>query len=132
MSPAVTVAIMMNNYFHDVATAMLAASGITLLLITKRFEAAEAQNDKAAKEYFLSILAGMKKVARFSLYWLLLGGVPRTLAFRGFEWTTAREHGQIPALIIKHVIAFLVVALGVWLWLRANERVKAVLEGSRA
>lgn len=132
MSPALTVAIMMSNYFHDVATAMLAASGAVLLALAKKFERADIRSNAEARQYFISVTSSMKRVARFSLYWLLLGGVPRTLAFRSFEWTTAREHGQIPALIGKHIIAFAVVAFGIWLWLKANKRIKAMLGEGQA
>jgi len=123
MSPTLTVIIMMNNYFHDVATAMLLASGVTTLLLLKGFEGA----NRDVISYLNSIYLGMKKVARFSLYWVLIGGIPRTLTFRSFEWTTASEHGQTPALILKHIIALLAVSFGVWFWLRANERARSML-----
>jgi len=123
MSPIFVVIIMMNNYFHDVATAMLLASGVTTILLLKGFEGA----NRDAISYLNSIHSGMKRVARFSLYWILIGGIPRTLTFRSFEWTTASEHGQTPALIVKHIMAFLAVSLGVWSWLRANERARSIL-----
>lgn len=125
MSPTIGVLIMMNNYFHDVATAMLAASGAALWVMVKKYE---GQEDEAVTRYFLSIYTRMTKVARFSLYWILIGGVPRTLAYRSFEWANAVEHVQIPALIVKHIIVFSLVGAGVYLWLKVNRRVKAIRE----
>lgn len=114
---------MMNNYFHDVATAMLLASGSVLWLMLRKYE---AHGDNAAGRYFLDIYLRMTKVARFSLYWILIGGIPRTLTFRSFEWSNAVSHGQIPALILKQAIAFGVVAAGVFVWLGLNSRVKLI------
>lgn len=114
---------MMNNYLHDVATALLAASGVSLWVIIRRFGQSE---ERAVKEYFLSIHKGMTRIARFALIWILVGGVPRTIFYRSFEWANAVDHAQIPALIVKHILAFAFVGTGVYLWLRLNKKVKAV------
>jgi hypothetical protein len=126
--PGLGIAIMMNNYFHDVATALLAASGIALWVIVKRYDAHPRQEERPVTEYFLTLYESMTRVARFSLYWILIGGVPRTLFYRDFEWVTAVKHGQVPALIVKHVLAFAFVGTGVHLWLRLKKRVKAIEE----
>lgn len=130
MNPTLGLAIMLNNYLHDVATAMLAASGVALWVIIKKYEDFMSQHKEAAPalltEYFLNIYKSMTRVARFSLYWILIGGIPRTLAYRSFEWSNAVGHSQIPALIIEHVLAFGFVGTGVYLWVKVNKRVKAV------
>ncbi len=127
MNSAAGTAIMMNNYFHDVATAMLAASGIALWIVVKKY-AGSVTTDMAAREYFLKVHKSLTRVARFSLYFVLVAGIPRTLTFRSFEWSNAVEHGQIPALIVKHILTFSVVSLGVFLWLRLGKRI-TVLKG---
>ena len=68
MSPAAGVAIMMNNYFHDVATALLAASSVALWVMLRRYEAGQRGADAA--RYFLEIQGAMVKLARFSLAWI--------------------------------------------------------------
>ena len=50
ITPGLGVAIMMNNYFHDVATALLAASGFTLHAIA-RVQA--IQNNPAGTLFFI-------------------------------------------------------------------------------
>jgi hypothetical protein len=125
ISPTLGVIIMMNNYFHDVATALLAASGIALWVIIKNYE---ENTDRAATEYFLRLYKGMTRVARFSLYWILIGGVPRTLFYKKFEWANAVGHGQVPAIIVKHILAFTFVGTGVYLWLKFNKKVKRIKE----
>jgi hypothetical protein len=125
LSPGISAAIMMNNYFHDVATAMLAASGAVLWVFIKKYE---GLRDAEATDYFLRIYGGMTKVARFSLYWILLGGVPRTLFFRKYELANAIEHRQIPALIAKQLLALAFVVAGVLLWLKIAGKVKDIRE----
>lgn len=133
INPVFGIAIMMNNYFHDVATALLIASGVALWVIVKKYDSHPNQADQGVAEYFLGLYHSMTRVARFSLYWILIGGVPRTLFYRDFEWVTAVKHGQIPALIVKHVLAFAFVGTGVHLWLKLRKRVKGIEEsiGSR-
>lgn len=123
ISPALGVFIMMNNYFHDVATGLLVASGVALWLIMKRFE---DTGNRQTKEYFLRIYKGMAGLARFSLCWIILGGIPRTYFYRDFEWANAVERAQVPAIIVKHILAFAFVGAGIYLWYRFSARVKEI------
>ncbi len=121
IGPYFGVFLLMNNYFHDVATALLAASGLVLKVMTGRYrDAIAAGADEEARAYFTRLLGGMRSLARFSLLWILVGALPRTLFYRDFEWINAVEHGQALALILKHMMAFFFVGLGAWLWWRAR------------
>ncbi len=125
IGPIFGIFLLMNNYFHDVSTALLAASGIVLRLMISRYRAALAEGGAVEiKEYFSRVYSAMCGIARFSLLWILAGGIPRTLFYRDFEWANAVEHGQAAALILKHVMAFFLVALGAWLWKRAQADLK--------
>ena len=124
MSPAAGVALMMNNYFHDVATALLAASGFALWVMLRRYDAGARGPDAA--RYFLEIHGSMSRLARFSLAWIVLGGVPRTLFYAEFEWANAAGRAQVPALLVKHVLAFAFVAGGASLWVKLRRRVAEV------
>jgi hypothetical protein len=128
--PALGVAIMMNNYLHNVAAALLGASGVALWVILIKYESHPNHNDRAMSEYFLSLYSSMTRVARLSLYWILIGGVPRTFFYRDFEWVTAVKHGQVPALIVNHILIFALVGTGVYLWLKLKKRVR-IIEESR-
>jgi hypothetical protein len=124
MSPAAGVALMMNNYFHDVATALLAASAVALWVMLRRYEAGPRGPDAA--RYFLEIQRAMAKLARFSLAWIVLGGIPRTIWYAEFEWANAAGRAQVTALVVKHVVAFGLVGAGVSFWLRLRRRVALV------
>lgn len=122
MSPLLGVFIMMNNYFHDVATALLAASGVVIWVIVKRYDSAAKTQETT--EYFLRIYKSSTKLAKISLAWILIGGIPRTIFYKEFEWANAVGKNQIPALIVKHILVFIFVGIGVYIWIKTNRRVK--------
>ncbi len=124
MSPAAGIALMMNNYFHDVATALLMASAFALWVMLRRYDA--SPRGREAARYFLDLHRSMTRLARFSLAWIVLGGIPRTIWYGEFEWANAAGRGQVAALVVKHVIAFGFVAGGAVLWARLRRRVAAL------
>lgn len=125
MSPTFGIILMMNNYFHDVATALLLASAISLRLIMQRLGAA---NDEPVLRYFLSLHQGLIKLAKASLVWIVLGGIPRTIFYTDFEWANAAGKGQIPALMVKHALFFLFVGAGAHLWSKINRKARTIRE----
>ena len=127
MGPVSGVLIMMNNYFHDVATALLAASGFVVWTIVKRYDASSKTGETT--EYFLKIYRNTTKFAKFSLVWIVIGGIPRTIFYKEFEWANAAGKGQITALIVKHILAFAFVGLGAYLWVKINRKVKRIKAG---
>jgi hypothetical protein len=124
MSPTLGVIIMMNNYFHDVATALLMASAFTIWIIYKRYESARQSQD--ITDYFLWIYNSATKLAKFSILWIILGGIPRTYFYTEFEWSNAAGKSQIPALMVKHVLFFIFVGTGAYLWIKINTKVKEI------
>ncbi len=123
MDPVLGIILMMNNYFHDVATALLLSSGAALWLMMKRLG---TTSDEAVLRYFLGLHHGMTRLAKIALLWIVLGGIPRTIFYRRFEWANAAGKGQVPALIVKHVLFFLFLAAGAHLWFKINKRVKII------
>lgn len=124
MSPILGVIIMMNNYFHDVATALLAASGFVIWIMVKRYDTSSKTPD--ITEYFLRIYKNSTRLVKFSLLWIIIGGIPRTIFYTEFEWANAAGKSQVPALIVKHILAFTFVGIGAHLWMKINRRVKGM------
>lgn len=122
MSTGLGVAIMMNNYFHDVATALLLASGLIMWILVRRYD--ERPNNNETAEYLIRIYKSVTRIAVFSLVWIVIGGIPRTLAYKEFEWANAAGKDQIPALIVKHVLAFIFVGCGAYIWIRLSKKIK--------
>lgn len=123
MSPGYAVFLLMNNYFHDVATAMLLACGIALWIIIKQREGIK---DPAAAGYFLKLARGINGVAKFSLGWIIIAGIPRVLTFRSFEWPNAVGKHHEAGLIAKYVIALAMMLAGAWLWARLSKRIRGL------
>lgn len=123
MSSTLGVFIMLNNYFHDVATALLLASGVTMWILLKRLGSSK---ERLVNEYFLRVYKGVTGLAKFSLGWILIGGIPRTIFYKDFEWANAVGKAQIPALIVKHILAFIFVGAGAYLWIRLSKKIREV------
>lgn len=129
MSPELGLAIMMNNYFHDVATALLVGSAFALWALVRVYDEGSAGPETRA--YLLRIYGLMTKLARFSLAWIVLGGVPRLIFFMDFEWVNAVGKLQVPALALKHILIFIAVGSGARLWWQLRKRM-AVIRASFA
>jgi len=125
MSQTAGIMLMMNNYFHDVATALLLASGVAMWVIYRKF--GDSYNVEV-KDYFLRLYRSITLLARFSLAWIVLGGIPRTYFYKEFEWAQYAGKGQVPALIVKHVLAFTFVGSGVYVWLKIRAKVREIRE----
>ena len=120
------MALMMNNYFHDVATALLAASAFALWSLVRL---QDSMGGEASPRFFLAAYSRMARFAKVSLVWILLGGIPRTIFYRDFEWANAAGRGQVPALVAKHILMFALVGLGAWGWYGLHRRRRALLSG---
>ena len=120
ISPGLGVAIMMNNYFHDVATALLAASAFTLHAIVRVQAGMEGYT---ATLFFLRTHSRMVKFFHFALWWIVIGGIPRTIFYTSFEWANAADKLQVPALMVKHILMFVLVIGGIIAWRRLKQKV---------
>ena len=125
ISPGLGVAIMMNNCFHDMATGLLVGSGFALHAIIR---IVKTQNTPEATLFFLKTNRQMVKLFKFALWWVILGGVPRTIFYTSFEWANAADKLQIPALAVKHVMMFAVVVWGITAWRRMQKKVAQLKE----
>ncbi len=118
------VLIMLNNYLHDVATALLAASAFLLFVVARTFRRhPEGMSDPR----FLEIYRRMTRMALGCLAWIVLGGFVRAWAYKDFEWANAAGTNQVPALVVKHILMGGAVALGVWGWIRLGRRVRGAV-----
>ncbi len=118
-----SIAIIINNYFHDVATALLIASAALAWALDR---AAANDVDGRAGELLRAAYPRLVLVARVALVWIVLGGIPRTIFFTRFEWDPAVVRGIVPALVIKHVLMIAGVLIGSVMWARIGRRVRAV------
>lgn len=118
ISPFAKVLIVMNNYFHDVATAMLLASALILLVLYR----AARREGGASRRWLASLYPYLTRVAWGSLLWIVIGGIPRTIFFQEVEWNLADPSNKylFAALMVKHAFMWVAVALGVVLWVKVR------------
>lgn len=109
------ILIVMNNYLHDLATAVLLAATVIMYALGRHARTADGY----------ALLARMYRTltgfAWGALAWIVIGGIPRVIFFRTHEFIPAAERGLVVALGVKHAVMFSAVVLGVVLW-RAVKR----------
>lgn len=130
ISPTFGIVLMMNNYLHDVATALLIATAAAIFALLK---VAAKIEEPPAILFFLNAYRRMVKLFHWSLIWIIIGGIPRVLFYTRFEWANAAGKGQVPALVVKHVIMTVLILAGIKWWRvvrRRVEELKALLPAS--
>lgn len=121
MDAARHVMLMTINYSHDIATALLAASGAALWLLSRNYPADAAPE---TERYFASTYRSVSRVAKASLVYILIAGVPRVVFYMRYEWSDLAGNLQIAAVVIKHIVMFLVVGTGIYFWVRLGRKVR--------
>jgi len=125
ITPGLGGALMMNKYFHDVATALLMASAFVLHVIV-RIQA--AMDTPVATLFFLKMHKQLVRFFRFSLWWIIIGGIPRTIFYTSFEWNHFADKLQVPALMVKHILMAAAVIYGIRAWRRLKVTVARLRE----
>jgi len=123
MNPGLAFFIMLNNYFHDIATALLLASGVTVWIIRKE---ADSSGNPRIRAFVQGISKSMAKIIFFALAWTSLSAIPRILAFTRLEWASAHNKNQVPGLTVKHIFAFIIIVSGSCLWISISRTMKGV------
>ncbi len=94
------VAIMLNNFFHDLSVAFLTCALLGEIALWR----AAAALDPGAQALVLRLDRLALRVAAWSFAGVVAFGAVRTAAFRTYEWLPAAGRAQIPALMVKHVL----------------------------
>ena len=101
------IVLMLGNYFHDLAVALL-ASNVLVIHLVGRFLAG-----KEGRDQILGRLIGqLSKVTYWILAYVVVMGGVRAWFFMEFEWNPAVGKGQVAALIVKHILLIAVTIFG--------------------
>lgn len=111
--------VMLNNYFHDLATAVFAVVSVAAYLLHRQLDG------NFPPERVRAVIGALVRIGYGSLAWVILGGVLRALAYRRYEWMGAAGEDQVPVLAVKHVILVGCTVLG----LIALHRARRALRG---
>jgi hypothetical protein len=109
------VLVMLNNYTHDLATAVFAVSALAAWLVLR------SDAVKQAPRALRPLVQGLVKIGTISFVVTLLLGAVRSAAYRQYEWSEAVGRAQVPALMAKHVILVVLVVLGLWVLYRVRK-----------
>lgn len=121
---------MLNNYMHDFATALVV---VCSFIMTTMIKYAERNGGADSKRMITGIYPKMLHLTAGSFIFLLFAGVIRSFTYQEYEWMEAAGRGQVAALMIKHVLLFILFGYGIYLWVRVHGKVKAIrkeLKGS--
>lgn len=121
------IAVMLNNYFHDLAVALMASSILTAWFLRRRLGHASPEQ----RRFAVAIADRLGLVTRATLVWIVLGGVVRTLAYRDYEWQPAAGKGQVPALLAKHLVLIVTTIAGMLLQRDLDRRLEPERKGGR-
>lgn len=100
--------LMISNYFHDLATAIM-ASNILVVYFLGRYLETNPQKVTIQTRVFKKL----SYVTYGALTYIILGGALRAYYFMDFEWNPAVAKGQVTALIIKHIFLFSLTIFGI-------------------
>ncbi len=105
------ILISINIYSHDAAAAFLAVSLAVLWILSRNFP---SSGDPALDVAFLRVYSGVSRTARYSLFWLLIAGLPRAIFFRDYE-----SFGVI-AIMYGGMVLF--AGIGLLSWVRLSKK----------
>ena len=122
-NPGVAMLVILNNYFHDVATATLLSSAVILFVLGRQArDAGKPERQALARAYVKLTL-----YARIALAWIILGGIPRTIFFYRAEFIPAAQKNIVPDLAMKHIVLVTAVVVGAIMWRRIGKIARAEL-----
>ncbi len=112
------VIVIFNNFFHDLAAALWFSSWF---LIYNLFKIVNNKKVFINKTFFL-IFRRTINIAYLSLFFIVVGGIFRTINYSNYEYIPAAGRGQISLLLLKHFLFFLLVIIGFILQSKFYER----------
>ena len=119
MSEFVPVLVYLNNYLHDLATAFFFVT--TLFAWWSR---------KNLPKIYPNVEARLRMAALISFALILILGQIRAWNYTAYEWLPALGRKQVPVLIGKHIILFLITAWAGLAWLKMSKDSKELQRGS--
>ncbi len=126
MNEGLGIAVMMNNYTHDLATAVFAVTVLTAWLILR------TSAIRRAPEALGPVIHGLQKAGVASLAATLILGAVRAATYKQFEWSEAVGRAQVPALVVKHIILVSLVMLGLRFLFLVRKQARAILPEERS
>jgi len=118
--------VMMNNLAHDFSAAGWIFGSLYAWLILRKAKQAED-----ARPY-VGVLVFNQWVMRLSLVGVILFGIVRYVLYSRYEWSEPAGQSQVTMLIAKHVFFFVIVALGILIYLSVHKFRREIRERAQS
>ena len=112
------IALMISNYFHDLSVAILVSNILAVYYIGRMLDSRPDLRDEVLTDLFRKLSV----VTRWAFAYVILAGAVRAWFFMDFEWNPAVGRGQTAALVVKHIILFVLTVAGVLVHRRYTRR----------
>ncbi len=123
----IPVLVMLNNLFHDLATAFIVIATYAVHLLVGYAE----RNDDNIRRWTVGVYPAMLHVTVVVFVLLLMAGIVRSFTYSWFEWVEGAGRVQIPVLIVKHIVLVAITIYGIYIWVQSHRRVKRLREAIR-
>jgi len=121
LSQTVAILVMLNNYVHDVATGLLIISALWLGWSARELGPSPSRE---LVDYFMRTYRRCTRFVVGSILFIIATGIIRTLFFMRFEWTPAMGRGLVPVLVVKHVLIFTLLGVGIYAWIGLRRKLR--------
>jgi uncharacterized membrane protein len=101
------ISLMIANYFHDLAVAVLVTNVLAIYFVGRHFDRHPRQDEVVA-----ALFTKLSRVTYSALAYVVAAGAVRAYFFMDFEWNPAVGRGQVAALVVKHVLLVTLTVLG--------------------
>lgn len=116
-----SILVMLNNYFHDFAVAVLVACLLVYSFIERRSREAGFER---IREFSHQLYVALRRVLIAAWIVIIVGGVIRTVTYADYEWSEAAGRGQVTALVVKHILLVSLIVWGIILQRRLRRRLQ--------
>lgn len=117
------ILVMLNDYFHDFATALAVVFTYLMLSMVTYV----LKNDKQGpKTFLIMIYPKALHVTSGVVILLLMAGIVRAFTYSWFEWDHTVGGDQVWLLMAKHILMFSIFGYGVYLWIRMHKTIKHI------
>ena len=111
--------IILNNFFHDLASAMWFCGTLTLLALLR---AGKQDRRPDVVDFSRQLCRKVSQVTNVSLALVVLGGVVRAINYQEYEWLPALGRDQVVLLVVKHILLTGIVVGGIYLQVRMKRQ----------
>ena len=123
MKHLIDVIITALNYSHDIATAFVVVSGLTIRTLSKRYP---SSGDADVERYYIRLYTSITAVMRVALVWVLVTGLPRIMYYKDYESPELAGDLQGMAVVAIYAVIIGLFCSGLAAWYQLAKKIKVM------